>query len=295
MLDGVHRKASSLVTALLSMIMLGACSADPPPRVAGATVEHPSQAPEPVPTTSTDPPSTSTAPPPPVWQVGAKPLPLRPDGFGQVLPTPPVLQNRNLPTEDLLPPPADGKYAATVAPVPAEVLARSTWEPRCPVTTAELRYLTMSFWGFDGGVHTGEMIVNTRFAEGVTKVFRTLFDARFPIEAMRVTSHADLDAPPTGDGNGTSGFACRPKVGQTSWSAHAYGLAIDVNTFCNPYLKGDLVLPELASSYVDRRNRRPGMIFPGDAVVKAFAAIGWSWGGNWTSPRDLQHFSATGT
>jgi hypothetical protein len=138
------------------------------------------------------------------------------------------------------------------------------------------------------------MIVNATFADRVTTVFRTLFNAGFPLEAMRVTSAADLDARPTGDGNTTSGFVCRPKVTQTSWSAHASGLAIDVNPFCNPYLKGNLVLPELASSYLDRRNRRPGMIFPGDATVKAFAAIGWSWGGDWTSPRDLQHFTATG-
>jgi D-alanyl-D-alanine carboxypeptidase-like protein len=289
MLDRVPRKASGLVTALLSLIMLAACSADPAPtpRPTGAAVEQPSQAPQPTPNTSTN---TIT----PVWQVGATPLPLRPDGFGKVLPTPPELVDRNLPSPDLLPPPANGQYAATVAPVPAGVLARSTWDPKCPVTVAELRYLTLSFWGFDGRAHTGELLVNAKFAEGITTVFRTLFNARFPIEAMTVTSRADLDAPPTGDGNGTSGFACRPKVGQTEWSAHAYGLAIDVNPFCNPYVKGDLVLPELASSYVDRRNRRPGMIFPGDATIKAFAAIGWSWGGDWTSPRDLQHFTANG-
>jgi hypothetical protein len=36
------------------------------------------------------------------------------------------------------------------------------------------------------------------------------------------------------------------------------------------------------------------MVFPGDATVRAFASIGWSWGGDWTSPKDLQHFTATG-
>ena len=291
MLEDVPRRASGLVTTFLSLIMLVACSPAPQPRPTGANVVQPAPAPEPTPSSTGPSPSTAAQP---VWRVGATPLPLRPDGFGKVLPTPPVLANRSLPSEDQLPPPADGKYAATVTPVPADVLARSTWQPKCPVTVAQLRYLTMSFWGFDGRAHTGEMIVNATFADRVTTVFRTLFNAGFTIEAMRVTSAADLAAPPTGDGNATSGFACRPVVTQTSWSAHASGLAIDVNPFCNPYLKGDLVLPELASSYLDRRDRRPGMIFPGDAVVKAFAAIGWSWGGDWTSPRDLQHFSSTG-
>ena len=36
------------------------------------------------------------------------------------------------------------------------------------------------------------------------------------------------------------------------------------------------------------------MIFRGDAVTRAFAGIGWEWGGTWRSPRDLMHFSATG-
>ena len=89
-------------------------------------------------------------------------------------------------------------------------------------------------------------------------VFRRLYDARFPIEEMRITTQAEQDAPPTGDGNDTGAFACRPVRGATSYSQHAYGLAVDVNPFQNPYLKGDLVLPELASSYRDRGPAPPG-------------------------------------
>ncbi|HEV2782695.1 MAG TPA: M15 family metallopeptidase [Actinophytocola sp.] len=267
-----------------------ACSAAPPP----PDVPVP---PPPTTTTASTEPTTTTTPAPapaPAWRVGASPLPRRPDGFGEVLPTPPELVRRSLPTVDRLPPPEDGRYAATAAPVPADVLARSTWQPSCPVAAADLRYLTMPFWGFDGRPHTGEMIVDARVADGVTKVFGSLYAARFPIEEMRVTSRPELDAPPTGDGNNTTAFVCRPAVGQTRWSAHAYGLAIDLNPFCNPYVRGNLVLPELASSYVDRRDVRPGMVFPGDGTVRAFAGIGWSWGGNWRSPLDLQHFTATG-
>ena len=35
----------------------------------------------------------------------------------------------------------------------------------------------------------------------------------------------ELDAPPTGDGNNTGAFACRPTTGASSYSQHAYGLA----------------------------------------------------------------------
>jgi hypothetical protein len=269
----------------LAVLAVAGCSAG-----CSATTPPPSE-PSPTTTTTTTPPPL----PPPAWTVGATPLPLRPDGFGQVLPTPPELVNRNLPTTDLLTPPADGKYSATISAVPDDVLARSTWRANCPVTPTELRYLTMSFHGFDGRVHSGEMIVNAQLAEDVTKVFGWLFDARFPIEEMRVVTAAELDAAPTGDGNNTTAFVCRNKVGRNSWSAHAFGQAIDLNPFCNPYTTGDLVLPELASSYVDRSILRPGMIMPGDAAVRGFAAIGWKWGGDWSDPVDIQHFSSTGT
>ena len=64
--------------------------------------------------------------------------------------------------------------------------------------------------------------------------------------------------------------------------------------YYNPYHRDDLLLPELAASYLDRDADRPGMIAADDPVVEAFAAIGWSWGGDWTSLKDYQHFSARG-
>lgn len=281
----------SRVAALLALLGLAACGTpvqpSPSPPVPATTTPVPA-------TTTTLPTTTTTTAAPPAWVVGARPLPLRSDGYGQIEPTPAVLRDRALPTKDLLPPPADGRYAATINAIPASVLARSTWQSACPVKATDLRYLTMSFWGFDGNAHTGEMLVNVSVANAVTKVFGELFAAKFPIEEMRVTRADELDAAPTGDGNNTSAFVCRPVRGQQDWSAHAYGLAIDLDPFCNPYTKDDLVLPELASAYLDRSWRRPGMVLAGDATVRDFAAIGWSWGGAWHSPTDRMHFTATG-
>jgi D-alanyl-D-alanine carboxypeptidase len=213
-----------------------------------------------------------------------------------VLPTPPELRVRRLTTPDLLPPPPDGTFTSAVSEVGPMIRRRmgETWGPGCPVRLADLRYLTVSFWGFDGRPHTGELIVHTSVAREVVGVFRRLYAARFPIEQMRLISTADLHAPPTGDGNNTSAFICRKARQQRSWSAHAYGLAIDVNPFQNPYRRGSLVLPELASSYLDRSWRRPGMVRPGDVVTRAFADVGWVWGGSWQHSKDFMHFSATG-
>ena len=240
--------------------------------------------------------TTTTLPSPfarPAW-LGTRPLPLRPDEHGEVQPTPPELIDRQLETPDDLAPPLDDEFAWTIDPVPDDVLARSSWVPECPVTVEELAYVTVSHFGFDGEFHTGELLVNAGWAPEVVEVFRELHRVRFPIEQMRVIRLEEIDAPPTGDWNDTTSFVCRPAVGNRSWSQHAYGLAIDINPFHNPYLKGDLVLPELASVYTDRSEIRPGMIEAGDPVVSAFAEMGWAWGGNWNSLKDWMHFSASG-
>ncbi len=234
------------------------------------------------------------ATPAPSW-LGRKVLPRREDGYGVMGPTPKELDPRNIETVDVLPPPAGGRYRSTVSPVPADVLARSTWSAGCPVTLADLRYVTVSFVGFDGRAHTGELIVHRTAAAGMVRVFRRIFRARFPIERMVVTTVAERDMPPTGDDNTTGAFNCRSAAGSSHWSQHAYGLALDVNPFMNPYVKRDITLPELARTYRDRADVRPGMITSGDAVVRAFAAEGWTWGGRWKSLKDFMHFSRDGT
>jgi len=241
--------------------------------------------------------STTTTTPadpfaPPDW-LGTRVLPLGDDGFGQVQPTPPELDPRAIRTNDVLAPPTGTAFEGTTQPVPSDVVARSTWTGDCPVTLDELSYITVSFWGFDGERHTGEMLVNASAAGPMLGVFQRLYEMQFPIEEMRVVRTDELDLPPTGDGNDTTAFVCRPVVGATSWSMHAYGLAVDLNPFQNPYVKGDLVLPELASTYTDRERVRPGMVTPD--VVHAFESIGWSWGGDWNSLKDWMHFSSNGT
>ncbi len=230
------------------------------------------------------------------WTVGAHPLPLRADGFGEVLPTPRVLRVRRMQAADVLPPPADGRFHGTVGRITPEIRRRmgETWSPACPVGLDDLRYLTLTFAGFDGRPHTGELVVNASVARGVVRVFRTLYAARFPIEEMRLVTTADLDAPPTGDGNDTAAYVCRTTRKATTFSAHASGLAIDLNPFLNPYRSGDLLLPELAGAYEDRSWRRPGMVLPGGVATRAFAAAGWTWGGDFRSVSDLMHFSADG-
>lgn len=229
----------------------------------------------------------------PAW-LGATPLEERlRDGEGRYV-TPDELVDRRLITHSDLPVPSTDTFVATVDDVTQPILARSTWHDACPVTPDDLAYVTVTFYGFDQVTHTGELLVHRDVADDVITVFARLFDVKFPIEAMRIIRQDELDADPTGDGNITTGFVCRSVTSGTSWSEHAYGRAIDINPFHNPYLRGSRVVPELATAYLDRTNIRPGMIRAGDEVVDAFAAIGWSWGGNWVSAKDWMHFSSTG-
>ncbi len=226
----------------------------------------------------------------PDW-LGTRVLPTMPDGVVPPQTTPPELVDRRFATIDILPPPPDGAFASTVEPLTDEIVERSTWNEDCPVTVDELRYVTVSFWGFDDLPHTGELILHETVVDDIVSVFTSLYEARFPIEEMRITTAAELDAPPTGDGNNTAAFVCRAVVGGTRFSEHAFGLAVDINPFHNPYRRGDVVLPELAGVYLDRDDVRPGMIVEGDVVVAAFDRIGWGWGGRWQSLDDYHHFS----
>ncbi|MPZ52059.1 MAG: M15 family peptidase [Acidimicrobiia bacterium] len=261
---------------------------------ATTTVVPTSTTPETTPQTSAETTLPEGVTLPPDW-LGTRVLPTDENGLGEVQPTPPELQDRRFTTEDVLPPPPDDSFHSTIDEVHDDVLERSTWVEDCPITAEDLAYMTVTFVGFDARHHTGELLVDMAVAEDLVFVFEMLFEAEFPIEEMRITSPEDLDAPPTGDGNVTSAFACRPVVGQDSgWSQHALGTAIDINPFHNPYVKDEVVLPELATAYVDRDRGLPGMIEDGDVVAEAFAEIGWTWGGTWNSLKDYQHFSLSG-
>ena len=154
----------------------------------------------------------------------------------------------------------------------------------------------MAYWGFDGKQHIGAVVVNARVVAQVTAVFDRLHRAHFPIRRMTpIAAYGGSDDRSMAADN-TSAFNCRYAVapGAKHWSAHAYGEAIDVNPIENPYVQGSRVLPPAGGAYVDRSKARPGTAFSGGALVSAFAASGWRWGGRWTASPDYQHFSATG-
>jgi hypothetical protein len=169
-----------------------------------------------------------------------------------------------------------------------------SWRPGCPVPLAGLRLLRLSYWGFDGHVHQGELIVNADATTAVLTAFRLLFDARYPIHRMRpVEAYGGSDERSMLADN-TSAFNCRGVPGSTAWSQHAYGRAVDINPFENPEVRGSQIDPPAASAWANRSRTGPAVIHHGDKAWRAFTAVGWTWGGDWSYPLDYMHFSANG-
>ncbi len=212
-------------------------------------------------------------------------------------PSPSATGKHAFATVDILKPPAGGKFHSCLVAIGKPVQSRmgKTWNSKCPVKLKDLSYAQVSFIGFDGKPHTGELVVAKKYAKDIVGVFAKLYKAKFPIQEMRIANSADRQVSSSFPGNDTVAFNCRKATDSDRWSMHARGEAIDVNPFVNPYTKGTKVVPKLAGAYVNRSKHRPGMIYPDDQVVKAFASIGWSWGGDWHSAKDIMHFSSNGT
>ncbi len=195
-------------------------------------------------------------------------------------------------------PPARGAavpaYRGTVSTVTAADLG-SSWRSGCPVGPAQLRRVRVDYWGYDGKVHRGDLIIRATEAPRVADAFGKLYAARFQINRIHPVQRYGSDDNASMAANNTSAFNCRRVTGGSGWSEHAYGTAIDINPVQNPYVtRSGTVLPPAGKPYVDRNVKVPGMIHRNGVVRASFAEIGWKWGGDWTNPKDYQHLSLSG-
>jgi hypothetical protein len=189
-------------------------------------------------------------------------------------------------------------YSASVRSIPAAMrrtLTPTSWRPGCPVSLDDLRLVSLAYIGFDRRAHRGRLIVNRDAASAIVGAFRTLYAARFPIRRMVPVDAYGGDDFRSIEADNTSSFNCRPATGSSHWSNHAYGRAIDVNPIENPYMSGGSTSHHASVPYLNRSRVRPGMAVAGGALVRAFSAQGWGWGGSWSgSVQDTQHFSYNG-
>ena len=169
-----------------------------------------------------------------------------------------------------------------------------SYKDNCTVPLSELRYLHVLHVGFDGETHEGELICNVSIADDLLDIFRKLYDAKYQIEKIRLVDEYNADDELSMRDNNSSCFNFRFISHTTRVSKHGLGIAVDINTLYNPYVKvvGDktIIEPATAGEYVDRTKNFPHKIDENDLCYKLFTEHGFEWGGHWQSVKDYQHF-----
>jgi LAS superfamily LD-carboxypeptidase LdcB len=184
-----------------------------------------------------------------------------------------------------------------IKPIPNDIFEKmqgKSYKENCTVPREELRYLHILHVGFDNNTHEGELIVNKRIAEDVLDIFKELYKAGYQIEKVRLIDEYNAQDELSMRDNNSSAFNFRYISYSTTLSKHAMGLAVDINTLYNPYIKqvdGRLnIEPANAVQYVDRNRQFPHKIDHQDLCYKLFTKYGFEWGGDWEDSKDYQHF-----
>ena len=172
-----------------------------------------------------------------------------------------------------------------------------SYKDNCPIPLEDLRYLHVLHKDINGITHEGELVCNVYIASDVLEIFRALFLADYPIERVRLVDEYGADDETSMRDNNSSCFNFRFISHTTKISKHGLGLAVDINTLYNPYVKtvnGKLIIePATAGEYTDRSKNFPYKIEKGDLCYKLFTERGFEWGGEWKTVKDYQHFEVS--
>lgn len=184
-----------------------------------------------------------------------------------------------------------------ISEIPDDIFARmqgKSYKEDCTVPREDLRYVHVRHMGFDGEAKDGELVVNKAIADDVLAIFEELYKADYPIEKVRLVDEYDADDEASMSDNNSSAFNFRFISHTTRISKHGLGMAVDINTRYNPYVKtvdGKLSIePANGADYVDRSKDFPHKIDHEDLCYKLFKEHGFTWGGDWTHSKDYQHF-----
>lgn len=189
---------------------------------------------------------------------------------------------------------ADEFYVSEIPDDIFEKMQGKSYKADCTVPREDLRYVHVLHMGFDGETKEGELVVNKAIADDVCDIFEKLYEADYPIEKIRLVDEYDADDEASMSDNNSSAFNFRFISHTTKISKHGLGMAVDINTLYNPYVKTvdgkRSVEPANASDYVDRSADFPYKIDHDDLCYRLFKEHGFSWGGDWQHSKDYQHF-----
>lgn len=176
-----------------------------------------------------------------------------------------------------------------------EQMQGKSYQKNAAIGRHDLRYVKALHWDKNNRIMLGEMVCHASIAHELTDILRQLFDARYPIQSMRLPDHYGADDEKQMSANNSSCFCYRTVSGSKVLSKHARGLAVDLNPLYNPYVKrrsdGSYdVRPSVSRKYSNRTPSFPYKIDKTDLAYKLFRQHGYQWGGAWRSCKDYQHF-----
>ncbi len=147
-----------------------------------------------------------------------------------------------------------------------------------------MRLVNILHRGFDGKLHPGQLIVHKDAEKSTIEIFKILAEeSEFPMTSIRPVNLYDWSDELSVKMNNSSGFNWRLVGGSDEVSDHAFGSAIDINPYLNPWVKD--------GTENDRYNvNRAGTLTADSDIVKIFKEHGWAWGGDWEHSKDWQHF-----
>ena len=168
----------------------------------------------------------------------------------------------------------------------AEAVLRSVSPDAPPAVLSRQALVTVHYPGFDGRLHEGQVVIDERLAPDIREVFRIARQSGFPIESVVPVAAFGWDDDRSMAANNTSGFNYRTVPGTRRLSRHAFGFAIDINPRRNPFIRNGKSMPPGARYDPSQ----PGTLTPDGPIVRAFRRLGWTWGGDWRTLKDYQHF-----
>ena len=134
----------------------------------------------------------------------------------------------------------DNKEQFYISEIPDDIFEKmqgKSYKADCTLPRENLRYIHVLHVGFDNQVHEGELVVNKDIADDVLEIFKELYESGYQIEKVRLVDEYDADDEASMSDNNSSAFNFRFISHTTKISKHGMGMAVDINTLYNPYVK----------------------------------------------------------
>lgn len=152
---------------------------------------------------------------------------------------------------------------------------------------SQLELITVHYYSMDGKIHQGQLLTNKLIVNDLRDIFREILRLKFPVKQVVPIVKYEWNDEASMNANNTYSFCYR----NTSYSKHAYGLAVDINPMQNPN--------RWKPAYSYRKNKPEGAVYDMNVrgtfsdnhpVVALFREKGFFWGRNFTRNHDDHHF-----